>query len=247
MVRREPGNGLDAVDLAVDELLRAEIFLADGVLPELQVVVYVDIALDRLQVLRAEPDQRIAVRDQVHRRRADKGRDEGVRRRLVDLPGRADLLDATVIQYGDPMPHAHRLDLIVRHIDRRRADLALEHLDLIARRGAHLRVQVGQGLVEQEDVRLAHQRPGEGDALPLATRELAGFALQQFVYSVDTNCIFVLVLLLLFLLLADVDREGYVVPSGHVRPELIVLNRLPDLTGTGLHVQDHPVADQHDA
>src|SRR5690606_18528668 len=117
VVRREPGNGLDAVDLAVDELLRAEIFLADGVLPELQVVVYVDIALDRLQVLRAEPDQRIAVRDQVHRRRADKGRDEGVRRRLVDLPGRADLLDATVIQHGDPMTHTHRLDLIVRHVD----------------------------------------------------------------------------------------------------------------------------------
>jgi hypothetical protein len=39
-----------------------------------------------------------------------------------------------------------------------------------------LGVEVGQRLVEQQDLRLQHQRAGDGDALLLAAGELGGQA-----------------------------------------------------------------------
>ena len=62
----------------------------------------------------------------------------------VDDGGRAALLAQAAVQVGDPHPH----------------------------RGAKLGVEVRQGLVEQEDLRLLDQRAADGDALGLAAREL---------------------------------------------------------------------------
>ena len=44
--------------------------------------------------------------------------------------------------------------------------------DLGARRRSQLRIEVRQRLIEQEHLRMAHQRPAERDALALAAREL---------------------------------------------------------------------------
>ena len=44
-----------------------------------------------------------------------------------------------------------------------------------------LRVEVGQRLVEQEDLRLAHQRAAHRDALALAAGELARLAVEQMI------------------------------------------------------------------
>ena len=44
---------------------------------------------------------------------------------------------------------------------------------------AQLSVEVGQRLVHQEHQRLAHDRPGQGNPLALATGELLGKPLQQ--------------------------------------------------------------------
>ena len=51
--------------------------------------------------------------------------------------------------------------------------------DLDAHGNAQLGVEVGQRLVEEEDLRVAHDRPPDGDALALAAGELRGLALQQ--------------------------------------------------------------------
>ena len=67
----------------------------------------------------------------------------------------------------------------MRDVDRRRADAALEPLELVARGGAQLRVEVGERLVEQEHVRLAHERARERDALALAAGQLARLAVEQ--------------------------------------------------------------------
>ena len=52
----------------------------------------------------------------------------------VQIGGRADLLDAAGVQYGDAIGKAHRLSLVVRHIDRGGASLAQHRFQL----GAHL-------------------------------------------------------------------------------------------------------------
>ena len=55
----------------------------------------------------------------------------------------------------------------------------VQALDLGAHVDAQLGVEVGQRLVEQEDLRVAHQRAAHGDALALAAGELARLAVEQ--------------------------------------------------------------------
>ena len=109
---------------------------------------------------------------EIHRRRADKGRDEAVGGVVVDFRRRSDLPHAAMVDDGDAVAHAHRLDLIVGHINGGDADPLLELLDLLARRGAQFGVEVGERLVEQERGRLAHQRARQRDTLALAAGEL---------------------------------------------------------------------------
>ena len=55
----------------------------------------------------------------------------------------------------------------------------MQPLDLDAQFGAQLGVEVGQRLVEQEHVDVAHQRAADGDALALAAGKRRRLALQQ--------------------------------------------------------------------
>ena len=63
--------------------------------------------------------------------------------RIVDLSGRADLLKLTILQDCDAGGERHRLDLIMRDIDDRRAGLLMKSLDLHAHVDAQLGVEVG--------------------------------------------------------------------------------------------------------
>ncbi len=60
-----------------------------------------------------------------HVRDADEPGHEHRRRVLVDLAGRADLLDPAGVEDGDPVAHRQRLLLVVRHVDERDPDLLL--------------------------------------------------------------------------------------------------------------------------
>jgi hypothetical protein len=83
-----------------------------------------------------------------------------------------------VLHHRDPVAKAHGLDLVVRHVDCRGPDLAVEPLDLVARVVPELRVQVRERLVEQEHAGLAHQGPAQRHALALAAGELARVAVE---------------------------------------------------------------------
>ena len=74
----------------------------------------------------------------------------------------------------------------MRDVDERGLQLAVELLQLDARLAAQLGVEVGQGLVEKEDLRAAHDRTPEGDALALATGERSRLALQEVVEAEDS-------------------------------------------------------------
>ena len=103
--------------------------------------------------------------------RADKAGDEGVGRAEVDILRGADLADAALVDDSDGIGQRQRLRLIVRDIDRRNADLALQALELAAHFVAQLRIEVGQRLVEQEEPRLVHDGARQRHALLLAAGE----------------------------------------------------------------------------
>ena len=58
------------------------------------------------------------------------------------------------------------------HVDRGDPELALDRPDLLAQDDPDLGVERGQRLVEEQDLGLDGERPGERDALLLAARHL---------------------------------------------------------------------------
>ena len=87
----------------------------------------------------------------------------------IELGGRSDLLDDTVLEDRHTITEGHGLDLIVGDINHGGAETALQGRDLRTCLHAQLGVQVAQRLIHEEDLRLAHDGPAHGDALALAT------------------------------------------------------------------------------
>ena len=67
----------------------------------------------------------------------------------------------------DPVGERHGLGLIVGHVKHGFADTLLQKRDLLTHAGAQFRVKIGKRLIEQENSRVAHQRPAERNPLHL--------------------------------------------------------------------------------
>ena len=104
--------------------------------------------------------------------RADELGDEPVRRQVVELARRADLLDHALVEHGQPVGDGHRLLLVVGDEDRGDSQPPLQPLQLEAGRRAQLRVEVRQRLVEQQHARLDRERARDRHALLLPAGEL---------------------------------------------------------------------------
>src|SRR6266567_3376424 len=117
--------------------------------------------------------------EEIHGRRADEARHEPVLRPVVDLERRADLLDAPVPHHRDAVAERHRLDLVVSHVHRGDGDALAQALELDAHVGPELGIEVGQRLVEQKHLRMAHDAAPERHPLLLPAGELARLALEQ--------------------------------------------------------------------
>ena len=74
-------------------------------------------------------------------------------------------------------------------VDRGGAHLLVHLLDLDAHLHAQLGVEVGQRLVEQEHLGVAHDGAAHGDALALAAGELLGLAVEQLLDVEDAGCL----------------------------------------------------------
>ena len=116
---------------------------------------------------------------EVHGRGAHLGRHEAVDGLVEQLVGRAGLGDPALADDGDPLSHAQGLELVGRGVEHGHAELAVEPLELGAGVVAQLGVEVGQRLVEQEQLRATDQRPADGDPLLLATRGRGGLSAQR--------------------------------------------------------------------
>jgi hypothetical protein len=124
------------------------------------------------------------------------------------------------------------------------ADLLLQLLELVLHRLAQLEVEGAEGLVEEEHRRPVDQRARQGDALPLAARELTGSPVADAgqMHEVER-------------LVGPAPRLGRgdprhaqaehdVLPHGHVREERVVLEDGVDRPVEGRHAVDGPAAEQ---
>ena len=125
------------------------------------------------------PSASIAHRDEVHRRRAHEVRHEQVGGVVVDLGRGAELLEHAVLQHRNPAREGHRLDLVVGHVDDGRPQGLVEPLDLGAHLDAKLGVEVRERLVEEKELRIAHERSPHRHPLALAAGELGGASREQ--------------------------------------------------------------------
>ncbi|ELZ67519.1 phenol hydroxylase [Haloferax prahovense DSM 18310] len=98
---------------------------------------------------------------------------------MVRLQRRGDLLEFAVVEDGDSVAHRHRLRLVVSDVDGGDAEVLLQALELRPHLRAKFGVQVGQRLVHQEHLGVAHDGAPEGDPLLLAAGEFAGLAVEQ--------------------------------------------------------------------
>ncbi len=184
-----------------------------------------------------------AARQEVHRRGADEAGDEEVDRVLVEHGGRVDLLDEAGAHDGDAVAERHGLGLVVRHVDHRGAEAALDARDLGAHLHAQLGVEVRQRLVHQERLRIAHDRAAHGDALALPAGEVRRLALEVLLEVEDLGGLGDLAVDLARVGLGELEREAHVVAHGHVRVQRVVLEHHRDVAIARREVVDALPAD----
>ena len=182
---------------------------------------------------------------------AHKVRHEGVDRGGVDFPGRADLLNDAAVNDHNAVAHGHGLRLVMGHIHHGDAVLPLDFLDFKAHAFPQLGVQVGQGLVQQQQGGLCHQGAGQGHALLLAAGQLAGNALGVLNQVHGLQHTFDLLpdggLIHFF----DGQGIGHIVEHGHVGPHSVGLKHHADVAlfrlEKHLAAGHHLVIEQHAA
>src|SRR5690606_29838366 len=180
--------------------------------------------------------------EEVHRGRPDEAGNESVAGRVVDDVWRVCLLDLAVEHDDDAVAEGHRLLLVVGDVDHGGAEPPLELGELDPHLDAQLGVEVREGLVEEEDVRLTHDRAAQRDTLPLAAGQFTGSPPEQRLDAEDLGCLEDARLPLAAFVAQVPQPEGEVLLDGHVRVEGVVLEDHRDVAGPGVEAGDVAVA-----
>ena len=181
---------------------------------------------------------------EVHLQLAHEAGDEDVRRVVEHVDRPPVLLDDAVAHDRDPRSHRHRLVLVVGDVDERPGEALLQRDQLAPRLHPQPRVEIAQRLVHQEHLRLAHDRPADGDALLLPARELAWQPVEQVADLEQRHHLLRARPDHLARHLATAQRELQVLPHGHVRVERVVLEDHRDVAVLRRHVGDVPPGDR---
>ena len=125
--------------------------------------------------------------------------------------------------------------------------LALQVLDLEAHLLAQVRVEVAEGLVQQQHLGVGHQGPGQGHALLLAAGELRGIALPEGAQPHLVQHALYRGLGMGWRFRPELERVGRVGAHSEVRPDRVVLEDHAQVPGLGRHIRtparDEPPAD----
>ena len=203
------------------------------------------------QLVLAEAGNHVAVRpgevgaDEVHGRRADELGHEEVDGPVVERRRSVDLLEDAVAHHGHAVAERDRLDLVVRDVDGRHLEVALEPRDLGPHLHAQLGVEVRERLVHEERLRLAHDRAAHGDALALSARERARALREHALEPEHLGGVSDSRLDLGSRDLAQLQPERHVLEGRHVRVERVVLEDHRDVAVLRRQVVDDAAADPH--
>ena len=96
-----------------------------------------------------------------------------VARLAIDLRRPGDLGEVPVRQHGDAVAERHRFLVVLRDVENRRAGGLEQGRQFEAHLVAQLGVDVAQRIIEQQDLRIGHQRAGQRGALLLAVGQFA--------------------------------------------------------------------------
>ena len=154
-------------------------------------------------------------------------------RLLVNLPRRADLDHAALVHDRDLVRKRKRLGLIMRNVDGGELELALQPLELEAHAVAQLGIEIGQRLIQQQQLRLHHQRAREREPLLLAARELGGVAVHQLVERDRLEHPHDLFPDQLLSEPAHLQRKRHVLKYVHVRPDGVGLEHHAEIALVG--------------
>ena len=180
---------------------------------------------------------------EVHLRHPDKPCHKQVGGMVKDLLWRADLLDHTVLHDHDPIAQRHGLGLVVGHIDKRGVDALAQLDDLRTHLVAELRIQIGQRLVHQQDLRLPDSGAANGHPLALAAGERLGLAVQIFRDAQDLRRLIHPLVDLRLIHLAELQGESDVLPHCHMGVQGVILEHHGDIPILGGHIVHQLPAD----
>ena len=110
---------------------------------------------------------------------AHEARDKRRVRTIVDFFRSADLRGATAVENDDAISHYHGLLAVMRDMHGGDAEGLLQRLDLVAHLLADSRVEIGQWLVQQQDLRVDGKRAAECHTLSLTARQRGHLALAE--------------------------------------------------------------------
>ena len=165
---------------------------------------------------------------------------------FIKLERRAVLLDVANVQHDDPIGHGHGFDLIVGHVDHVVAKLLVQLGDLDAHLDAQRGIEIGQRLVEQKRLGLAHDGAADRHALALTARQFAaacgrdrGSRLRMCGGLGDFRC-----RSLPCGMPGHLQPEGDVVAHAHVRIERVGLEHHRQPTLGRRHVDDVDAVDE---
>src|ERR1700675_2225320 len=187
----------------------------------------------------AEPDclraglQAAAKRQEIHRRRTDKVCDEKRSRPVIDVARARNLLDHAVVHHGNHIRHCHGFELVMRHVDRRRAEPVMQRAQFMDHRLAHFGIERAERFVHQEAFWLAHDGSPKREALPVAAGEARHGPVEEMGDTQDTRGLHHPPVALRRSDALAFQRKADVAPDIHVRIERKKLEHEGDIARRG--------------
>ena len=79
------------------------------------------------------------------------------------------------------MRHGHRFRLIVSHIDEGQAGILVKFRDFLAHLDPQLGIEIGQGLIHQEELGMAYESPAKRNSLTLSAGQFSRAPVQEMI------------------------------------------------------------------
>ena len=176
--------------------------------------------------------------EEVHLRRAQKGRNKLILGAVVKELRSIDLLYDTVFHDDDTGTHGHSLGLVVGDVYKGCGKFVVKLGNLGTHLNTQFRVEVGKRFVQKEDLRLTHYSTSQCDTLTLTAGKRFGLTRKQRSDAEDGRSLLNPVVDFLRSHFSETQTERHVFIHGHVRIKSVVLEHHCDIPVFGFYVVD---------